>query len=116
MEDKQQRMRSLVEELNLAAEAYYNGRGEQMTDYEWDAKFDLLKALEKETGIVLPDSPTHKVSEDDIAGKKEEHEFPTLSLRRNSSNGPRDDRYGSRGSLTGSPSWPPTTTAGSPRW
>ena len=80
MEDKQQRMRSLVEELNQAAEAYYNGRGEQMTDYEWDAKFDLLKALEKETGIVLPDSPTHKVSEDDIAGKKEEHEFPTLSL------------------------------------
>ena len=39
-----------------------------------------MSALEKETGIVLPDSPTHKVSEDDIAGKKEEHEFPTLSL------------------------------------
>ena len=73
-------MRSLITELNQAADAYYNGRGELMTDYEWDAKFDQLKALEKETGTVLPDSPTHKVSEDNIAGQKEEHEFATLSL------------------------------------
>ncbi|PTL34821.1 NAD-dependent DNA ligase LigA [Prevotella sp. oral taxon 376] len=73
-------MRSLITELNQAADAYYNGRGELMTDYEWDAKFDQLKALEQETGTVLPDSPTHKVSEDNIAGQKEEHEFPTLSL------------------------------------
>lgn len=79
-EDKIKRMESLVEQLNQASDAYYNGRQELMTDYEWDALFDRLKALEKETGTVLPGSPTNKVSQDDIAGQKEPHEFPALSL------------------------------------
>lgn len=73
-------MRSLIEELNQASAAYYNGNGELMTDYEWDAKFDQLKRLEEETGEILPDSPTQKVSEDQIVGQKEEHEFAALSL------------------------------------
>ena len=80
MEDKMILMRSLVEQLNQASDVYYNGNGELMTDYEWDAKFDQLKKLEEETGEVLPDSPTNKVSEDTIVGKKEEHEFAALSL------------------------------------
>lgn len=73
-------MRTLVEELNRASDAYYNGRGELMTDYEWDAKFDQLKQLESQSGMVLPDSPTHRVSADTVVGKKEEHEFSALSL------------------------------------
>lgn len=73
-------MRTLVEELNRASDAYYNGRGELMTDYEWDAKFDQLKQLESQSGMVLPDSPTHRVSADTTVGKKEEHEFSALSL------------------------------------
>ena len=80
MEDKMILMRSLVEQLNQASDVYYNGKGELMTDYEWDAKFDQHKKLEEETGEVLPDSPTNKVSEDTIVGKKEEHEFAALSL------------------------------------
>ena len=80
MEQKILRMEQLVEELNRASEAYYNGRQELMTDYEWDARFDELKRLETETGTVLPDSPTQRVSEDNTAGQKEEHEFPALSL------------------------------------
>ena len=80
MEDKMILMRSLVEQLNQASDVYYNGKGELMTDYEWDAKFDQLKKMEEETGEVLPDSPTNKVSEDTIVGKKEEHEFAALSL------------------------------------
>lgn len=78
--DITEQMRQLVGELNRASDAYYNGRGEVMTDYEWDAKFDQLKRLEDQTGIVLPDSPTHHVSADATAGKKEAHEFPALSL------------------------------------
>ncbi|MDA6864880.1 hypothetical protein OSL55_28155, partial [Escherichia coli] len=39
-----------------------------------------LKRLEEETGEILPDSPTNRVSEDSIVGKKEEHEFAALSL------------------------------------
>lgn len=32
-------MQQLVAQLNKAADAYYNGQGELMTDYEWDAMF-----------------------------------------------------------------------------
>lgn len=80
MEEKLLQMKSLVERLNLASDSYYNGKGELMTDYEWDALFDQLKRLEEETGEILPDSPTNRVSEDSIVGKKEEHEFAALSL------------------------------------
>lgn len=73
-------MKQLVEKLNQASESYYNGKGELMTDYEWDSMFDQLKSLEEETGVVLPDSPTNTVSEDSISGQKEEHEFAALSL------------------------------------
>lgn len=77
--DKTELMR-LVDELNRASDAYYNGKGELMTDYEWDAKFDQLRRLEQETGTILPDSPTQKVSADTTIGQKEPHEYPTLSL------------------------------------
>lgn len=80
VDDKIIRMEQLVRELNEASDAYYNGRGERMTDYEWDTRFDELKRLEQETGTTLPDSPTQKVSEDSITGQKEEHEFAALSL------------------------------------
>ncbi len=78
--DKIQEMQALIAELNRASDAYYNGREELMTDFEWDAKFDELKLLEEETGQTLPDSPTQKVSEDHITGQKEEHEYQALSL------------------------------------
>ena len=73
-------IQSLVEQLNAASDAYYNGRDEIMTNYEWDAAFDRLKKLEEETGIILPDSPTQNVSADNLTGQKEQHEFPALSL------------------------------------
>ena len=79
-EDKLRKMRELVDILNEAADAYYNGQGERMSDYEWDAMFDQLKQLEIETGQQLPDSPTNRVSEDNITGQKEGHEFPAPSL------------------------------------
>lgn len=85
MTEQQELMRQWVDKLNQASEAYYNGKGELMTDYEWDALFDQLKQLEEETGEILPDSPTNKVSEDTFAGQKEEHEFPALSLAKTKS-------------------------------
>ena len=81
MTDEQRRqMEQLVERLNEASEAYYEGRGEMMTDFEWDAMFDKLKLLEAETGVSLPDSPTQNVSGGAIGGQKEEHEYAALSL------------------------------------
>jgi DNA ligase (NAD+) len=79
-DEKLQRMRELVQKLNDAANAYYNGQNEVMTDFEWDAMFDEVKKLEMETGTVLADSPTVNVSADQTAGEKEPHEFPALSL------------------------------------
>lgn len=78
-------MRSLIERLNAAADAYYNGKDETMSDFEWDALFDRLKKLEEETGKVLPESPTAKVSEDNVDGEKVPHEFPALSLAKTKS-------------------------------
>ena len=80
--EKRNRIEALVEALNAASEAYYGGREEIMTNYEWDALFDELGRLEEETGIVLPDSPTQKVSdsEEGGSGAKEAHEYPALSL------------------------------------
>ena len=77
------RMQEMIRRLNEASEAYYGGKDEIMSNYEWDALFDELAGLEAETGVVLPDSPTQKVNaaaEDNIAGTKEAHEFPALSL------------------------------------
>lgn len=79
-EDKVSLMRRLIAQLNEAADAYYNGRGELMTDYEWDAMFDQLRNLEAETGLVLDESPTQHVSADSTDGEKEAHEYPALSL------------------------------------
>lgn len=73
-------MQQLIDELNSASDAYYNGREEQMSDYEWDAHFDELKKMEQSSGIVLEGSPTQRVSEDNFAGQKEPHEYPALSL------------------------------------
>ena len=76
------RMEELISLLNRASEAYYGGREEIMTNYEWDAALDELAALEAETGRILPNSPTQNVSnsEADPGGQKEPHEFPALSL------------------------------------
>ena len=78
------RMETLIAELNAASEAYYGGKEELMSNFEWDAKFDELSALEEKTGLILPDSPTQAVSfseeGDNPDGVKESHEFPALSL------------------------------------
>lgn len=82
--DKNIRIDEIVTRLNAASDAYYGGQEEQMTNYEWDALFDELTALEKETGYVRPDSPTqvtsHSGNEMDGEGEKEVHEYPALSL------------------------------------
>ena len=77
---KTEEMKALIEQLNKASDAYYNGREELMTNYEWDALFDRLTRLEQETGTVLEGSPTHHVSADTLTGQKEAHEYPALSL------------------------------------
>ena len=62
------RMRRLVDQINDASYKYYTLSESVMTDREWDALYEELKALETETGVVLPDSPTRRVGAEPLAG------------------------------------------------
>ena len=75
------KMKELGEKLREASRAYYQEDREIMPNVEYDALYDELSALEKETGIVLADSPTVNVGYEAVEQlPKEEHERPMLSL------------------------------------
>ena len=81
MEEKKKRMKELVELLNRAGRAYYQEADEIMTNYEYDALYDELVRLEKETGTTLAGSPTAHVGYEVLSElPKERHERPMLSL------------------------------------
>lgn len=81
MQSKQDRMKELVEILNRAGRAYYQEDREIMSNYEYDALYDELQALEEETGTVFSDSPTVQVGYEAVdALPKEAHARPMLSL------------------------------------
>ena len=81
MEEKKKRMKELVELLNRAGRAYYQEADEIMTNYEYDALYDELARLEKETGTTLAGSPTAHVGYEVLSElPKERHERPMLSL------------------------------------
>ena len=63
----QERMKELVEKLNEYARAYYAFDAPKVSDAEYDALFDELLALEAETGVTLPDSPTQRVGSEPLA-------------------------------------------------
>lgn len=83
--DKLQRMAELVEILNKASEAYYGGKEEILSNYEWDQFFDELTLLEQETGEILPESPTQNTGYEEKGGERELHEFAALSLAKTKS-------------------------------
>lgn len=61
-------MRPLVDELNKAAHAYYVQDAPYMSDMQFDQLYDKLQALEKESGLMLPDSPSHRVGGAPLTG------------------------------------------------
>lgn len=72
-----------VNELNKASEAYYNTGHTIMSDAEFDNKLEELKQSEKETGIVLSNSPTYNVGSTVLDNIKEvTHKTPMLSLEK----------------------------------
>ena len=79
--DKKKRIKELVEILNKAAKSYYVDAVEIMPNIEYDKLYDELLGLEKETNVVLSNSPTQNVGYE-IAGElpKKAHESPMLSL------------------------------------
>lgn len=80
------RIKELVEILNRAGRAYYSEGIEIMSNFEYDALYDELKALEKKTGYVMSDSPTVNVGYEVLSElPKERHEKPMLSLEKTKS-------------------------------
>lgn len=79
--DKFKRIKELVEILNRAGRAYYQEANEIMSNLEYDRLYDELVELEKETGIVLANSPTVNVGYEVVSElPKEQHEAAMLSL------------------------------------
>ena len=57
-----ERIKELIQILNEADIAYYRDSRPIMTDFDYDRLFDELKGLERDTGLILSNSPTQKVS------------------------------------------------------
>ena len=63
-EQKIERMKVLIEKVSKASYDYYVLDNPTISDKEWDALYYELLDLEKETGIVLDNSPSKKVGGD----------------------------------------------------
>ncbi|RHA53770.1 NAD-dependent DNA ligase LigA [Eubacterium ventriosum] len=97
MMDKSERIKDLVELLNKANKAYYQEANEIMTNFEYDKLYDELVGLEKETGMVLSNSPTVNVGYQVVSQlPKEQHNSPMLSLDKTKEVGALADFAGDR--------------------
>lgn len=75
------RMKELVSLLREASKAYYQEAREIMSNKEYDALYDELLKLERETGVIMSNSPTHTVGYEVISElPKEKHKTPMQSL------------------------------------
>ena len=81
-QSKQQRIRELTDRLNRCRYEYYNLNASSLTDAEYDALFDELSMLEKETGFSMTNSPTQTVGCYPAVSAlvKTTHPIPLLSL------------------------------------
>ena len=79
--DKMERMKELVECLLMHNRNYYELDNPTISDKEYDKLYDELVDLEKETGVVLPNSPTQRVG-GDVLDKfvKKKHEVRLYSM------------------------------------
>ncbi len=76
-----QEMQQLVSQLNEYAYDYYVLDNPRISDSEYDALYDRLLLMEKEQGVVLPDSPTKRVGGPVLEGfEKHTHLAPLYSL------------------------------------
>ena len=74
----QQNLTNLLDEASIR---YYNGLDTKFSDTEFDLLFKQLQKLEKESGIIYPNSPTIRVGSDLQEGfKKVEHPKPMFTI------------------------------------
>ena len=100
---KRSRMEYLAALLNRASESYYAKDTEIMSNLEYDALYDELRALEQETGYVMAGSPTVHVGYEAVEElPRVRHDKPMLSLDKTKS---RDDLADWLGNHKGLLSW-----------
>lgn len=76
-------MKELIEKLNYYRNQYYNYNNSIISDKEYDELYDRLVQLEKETGIILSNSPTQEVGYPILKGlNKVTHSHKMLSLEK----------------------------------
>ena len=79
--EKINRIKELVELLNHYRNEYYNNQNSEISDFEYDALFDVLSNLELETGFIMATSPTQTVGYEVKSELiKVKHNHPMLSL------------------------------------
>lgn len=78
--DNLSKMKELIAILNKASDNYYLYDKPSMTDKQYDDLMDELRLLEQQTGVIMSNSPTHKVQGKLLDGlKKVKHTRPMLS-------------------------------------
>lgn len=83
MVDNIKKMKKLIQELNKASYAYYGKDSPIMSDKKYDALYDELMMIQKETGTTLAGSPTQKVQGYVLDGfTKVTHSKPMLSANK----------------------------------
>ena len=98
-----ERQKELTALLKEASKAYYAEDREIMSNMQYDTLYDELETLERETGLVLADSPTVNVGYESVEElPKERHERRMLSLDKTKS---REDLAAWLGSQEGLLSW-----------
>lgn len=81
MQTNVEQIHELVDRLNRYRHEYYNENSPSVEDAVYDRLFDELTELEKETGIVLSNSPTQTVGYKVVSFlEKVKHPIPLLSL------------------------------------
>lgn len=81
MSQKTEHIHQLVDKLNQYRDEYYNKNAPSVSDAVYDHLYDELERMEKETGIILSNSPTQTVGYKAVSSlKKVRHRIPLLSL------------------------------------
>ncbi len=81
MSQTTERIHELVDKLNQYRDEYYNKNAPSVSDAVYDHLYDELERLEKESGIILSNSPTQTVGYKAVSSlEKVRHPIPLLSL------------------------------------
>lgn len=81
--DKKERIKELVKQLNKYSYEYYTLGNSSISDDTYDKLYDELISLEKDTNLILSNSPTQNVGNEILSELiKTKHEYPMLSLNK----------------------------------